>query len=85
MFGPDLGVPVLLVKDWSADAIVGVEAARSVHLRHPPTATHPVEQAERPLFAIKEMLEREPPASTRAVGTAASCSFPSRSPRCSRA
>ncbi len=33
VFGPDLGLLVLEVKDWSADAIVGVDAGRSVHLR----------------------------------------------------
>jgi hypothetical protein len=62
VFGPDLGLLVLEVKDWSADAIVGVDAGRSVHLRdvkNVKTATHPVEQAEQHLFRIKEMLDRE--------------------------
>ena len=62
VFGPDLGLLVLEVKDWSVDAIVGVEPARSVHLRNAAdvkVVTHPVEQAQGHLFAIKELLERE--------------------------
>jgi len=63
VFGPDLGLLVLEVKDWSADAVVAVDPARKVHLRSGPdvkVVTHPVEQAEGHLFAIKEMLERGP-------------------------
>lgn len=64
VFGPDLGLLVLEVKDWSAGAIVAVEPGRSVHLKNAAdvkSVTHPVEQAEQHLFTIKEMLEREPP------------------------
>ena len=71
VFGPDLGLLVLEIKDWSADAIVGVDAAQSVQLRNAAdvkTATHPVEQAERHLYAIKEKLDREP-ACVHASGT----------------
>lgn len=64
VFGPELGLLVLEVKDWSADAILQVEPARSVHLRNAAdvkVVTHPVEQAEQHLFAVKELLEHQPP------------------------
>ena len=64
VFGANLGLLVLEVKDWSADAIVGVKPAESVDLKNAAdvrTRTHPVEQAEQHLFTIKEKLEREPP------------------------
>lgn len=60
VFGPRIGLVVLEVKDWNVGSIESVAPGESVTLVGGKTKSHPIEQANGHVNAIRKMLERTP-------------------------
>ncbi len=64
LFGPQIGLMVLEVKDWSRDAILEVDGSGRVGVRHSDgekLETHPIVQARDAVYVVANRLEKEAP------------------------